>query len=91
MGDILALSGSARRSLQSSFASQIDVGPLTYHRILRLHLARVALRDKLQFGASIGDIAARFEFWNWSQFTHQYQVHFGELPSQTRYHAGFEK
>ena len=91
VGDLLNITGSARRSLQNSFASQIDVGPLTYHRILRLHLARVALRDPLQFDASIGDIAARFEFWNWSQFTQQYQKHFGELPSYTRYIAGFEK
>ncbi len=91
VGDLLSITGSARRSLQKSFASQIDVGPLAYHRILRLHLARVALRDPQKFDASIGDIAARFEFWNWSQFTQQYQKHFGELPSRTRHQAGFEK
>ena len=89
VGDLLTITGSARRSLQKSFASHIDVGPLTYHRILRLHLARMALRDPHQFEKSIGDIAAQFEFWNWSQFTQQYQTHFGELPSHTRHHAGF--
>ena len=89
--DLQGITGSGRRSMQNSFTSQIETGPLTYHRILRLHHARAALRDPQQFDASIGDIAARYEFWNWSQFTQQYQNHFGELPSHTRQNAGFTK
>lgn len=76
--------GIKRRSLQQAFTSHVSAGPLTYHRIIRLHLVRRALLDEAGQGESIGDIAARFGFWNWSQFTQHYRSHFGEVPSQTR-------
>ncbi|WP_289053034.1 helix-turn-helix domain-containing protein [uncultured Aliiroseovarius sp.] len=86
--DLLAQTGGGRRTLQNSFASHVTLGPLSYHRVLRLHMARRALRDPSQFRASIGDIAARHGFWNWSQFTKLYHSHFGQLPSDTRVEAG---
>ncbi|WP_165821405.1 helix-turn-helix domain-containing protein [Falsiruegeria mediterranea] len=76
--------GIKRRSLQQAFTSHVSAGPLTYHRIIRLHLVRRALLDETFQSDSIGDIAARFGFWNWSQFTQHYRSHFGEVPSQTR-------
>lgn len=76
--------GIKRRSLQQAFTSHVSAGPLTYHRIIRLHLVRRALLDVASHDQSIGDIAARFGFWNWSQFTQHYRSHFGEVPSQTR-------
>lgn len=76
--------GIKRRSLQQAFTSHISAGPLTYHRIIRLHLVRRALLEPDAQGDSIGDIAARYGFWNWSQFTQHYRSHFGEVPSQTR-------
>ena len=85
--DLLAKTGGGRRTLQNSFASQVALGPLSYHRILRLHLARRALGDASKFSASIGDIAACHGFWSWSQFTKLYHSHFGQLPSETRAEA----
>ncbi len=82
--DLLAQTGVGRRTLQNSFASNVALGPLSYHRVLRLHMARRALLDPEQMNASIGDIAANHGFWNWSQFTKLYQSHFGKLPSETR-------
>ncbi len=82
--DLLAQTGVGRRTLQNSFASNVALGPLSYHRLLRLHMARRALLDPEQMSASIGDIAANHGFWNWSQFTKLYQSHFGNLPSETR-------
>ena len=84
MDNLMTIVGGGRRALQGAFAHQIEVGPLGYHRLLRLHLAKEALLDPAKADLSIGDIAARFEFWSWSHFTSQYQAHFGELPSQTR-------
>lgn len=86
--DLLAETGYGRRSLQNSFATHVALGPLSYHRLLRLHMARRALSDRSQINASIGDIAARHDFWSWSQFTKLYQSHFGQLPSDTRAQAG---
>lgn len=82
--DLLAQTGVGRRTLQNSFASHVALGPFSYHRLLRLHMARRALMDPRQVRASIGDIAARHGFWNWSQFTKLYHSHFGNLPSETR-------
>lgn len=82
--DLLSQTGIGRRTLQNSFASNVALGPLSYHRLLRLHMAKRALLDPGQISASIGDIAATHGFWNWSQFTKLYQSHFGSLPSETR-------
>lgn len=88
LGDLLPMTAAGRRTLQADFASNVDVGPLTYHRLLRLHMARRALRSPACFNLSIGDIAARYDFWSWSQFSRLYQSHFGLLPSDTRAKAG---
>lgn len=91
MGDLLAATGEAgRRSVETSFSEQVEMGPLTYQRILRLNMARRALRDRALFGQSIGDIAAQFDFWSGSQFATQYQALFGQLPSETRLQAGYQ-
>lgn len=81
---LVSQTGINRRSLQEAFTTHVANGPLTYHRIIRLHLARRAFAEGIPSGQNIGDIAAQFGFWNWSQFSQQYRNHFGELPSQTR-------
>ena len=49
MDDLLVCTGGGRRSLQSAFAAHLDMGPLTYHRILRLHLAKDRCRTRTSF------------------------------------------
>ena len=88
LDDVLATTRWGRRTLQNSFKSQVALGPLSYHRLLRLHMARRALRDPGQNAISIGDIAAKYEFWSWSHFTKLYHTHFGQPPSETRDEAG---
>ena len=72
------------RSLQDAFSRQVAVGPLTYWRIYRLHLARRALQRSETDNQPIGDIAALHGFWNWSEFSRLYRRQFGERPSETR-------
>ena len=86
--DLLAVTGGGRRTLQNSFSAHVTLGPLNYHRLLRLHMARRALADPTHISSSIGDIAALYGFWNWSQFSKLYQSHFGQLPSDARAEAG---
>ena len=78
------IAGASKRSLEHAFANSLATGPLTYVRLVRLHLARRALLAPVCTHLSIGDVAANYGFWNWSRFTSQYQKQFGELPSQTR-------
>lgn len=76
--------GCTPRSIQSAFAAQGMPNPSQYLRAVKLNRVR---RDLLQPGIeaqSIGDIAARHGFWNWSRFSQHYQRQFGELPSETR-------
>ncbi len=76
--------GCTPRSIQSAFAAQGMPNPSQYLRAIKLNRVR---RDLLQPGIeaqSIGDIAARHGFWNWSRFSQHYQRQFGELPSETR-------
>lgn len=82
--DLARSFGTTKRSLQGAFSANVSVGPLTYLRIVRLHRARRELLCLHRPDQSIGDIAAANGFWNWSEFSRQYQRQFGELPSQTR-------
>ncbi|MEO1113750.1 MAG: helix-turn-helix domain-containing protein [Pseudomonadota bacterium] len=77
----------SKRSVEQAFADQVDMGPLSYARLVRLHNARRKLRDQKFHRESIGNIAAQEGFWEWSRFTSYYGRHFGELPSQTRENA----
>lgn len=74
----------SKRSVEQAFADRVDMGPLSYARLVRLHNARRKLRDEKYQRESIGNIAAQEGFWEWSRFTSYYSKHFGELPSQTR-------
>lgn len=83
LGDALAELGSTR-SLEMAFSSHVKMGPNTYTRVIRLHNARQKLRDADFLEESIGNVAAREGFWDWSRFTADYSKHFGEQPSETR-------
>ncbi len=84
VASLTEITGASKRSLEHAFSTSLATGPLTYVRLLRLHLARRALLSAASARLSIGDVAANHGFWNWSRFTHQYRKQFGELPSDTR-------
>lgn len=67
------------RSLQDSFQAMLGITPHTYLRTMRLNGAR---RDLLA-GSSTGDAVAKWGFWHWSRFSHDYRQLFGERPSET--------
>ena len=76
--------GTSRRALERIFLSVLGMGPAAYIRNLQLNRVRRDLLSSDQAGVSIGDIAARYGVWHWSRFSQNYQLLFGELPSQTR-------
>ncbi|WP_422037784.1 helix-turn-helix domain-containing protein [Roseibium sp.] len=75
----------SQRLFEKAFANQVNMGPLSYSRLVRLHNARRKLLDETHGEESIGDIAAQEGFWDWSRFTSHYRRQFGELPSETRH------
>ena len=83
-GDISRAFQISQRSAENAFSEHANVGPLTYLRILRLHDVRRKLIDSNWDYLSIGDIASKHGFWDWSRFSGHYRRHFGEVPSVTR-------
>ena len=76
--------GVSRRTLQNGFQQVLDVSPLSYLKAVRLGHARRALK---QVG-SVTEAATAYGFWHFGHFSHDYQIMFGERPSQTlRRHA----
>ncbi len=75
--------GVSRRTLQDVFQRVLNMSPVAYLRMVRLHRARRELRRPVSVQASVGAIAARWGFMHPSQFSIDYQRMFGELPSHT--------
>ena len=76
--------GCSSRTIQQAFARHTDMSPTRYLRTVRLNKVRRMLLSGKHAGVSIGDLAARCGFWNWSRFSRSYKQQFGELPSETR-------
>lgn len=82
--NLASLTATSKRSVEASFTHTVAMGPLSYLRLRRLHRVRAELLDPGNAAQSIGDLAARHGFWDWSHFTGHYRRLFGESPSQTR-------
>ena len=81
--DVCRHTGVSQRSLQYCFLEMIELTPVAYLRLARLHRVRAALRDPDAAMLKVGDVAARWGFWHLSKFAADYQRLFGELPSET--------
>lgn len=72
--------GATDRTLRLAFHERFGMGPLAYHRVLRLNAAREALRK----GEPVALVAGRFGFRHLGRFAGEYAWQFGEKPSETR-------
>lgn len=81
--DLVQAAGTSPRSLQLGFIQQFGVGPMTYLKQTRLRRVHDALRAARPGCDSVGDIAARWGFFNGSAFAKTYKSFFGQLPSET--------
>lgn len=79
--DLLRVTESSRRSLESGFRTYLNTTPARYILCQKLKGVRDLLRSDSEI--SVGDAAFAFGFHHLSHFTRQYQNAFGELPSKT--------
>ncbi|HEY9095947.1 MAG TPA: helix-turn-helix domain-containing protein [Hydrogenophaga sp.] len=79
VGELCALLGVSRRTLQSAFHACWGMSPLVWLTTMRLN----AVRRRLKSAASVTDAATEFGFWHFGHFAGHYQALFGECPSQT--------
>ncbi len=73
-----------RRTLEHYFLEQTNMSLSRYIKIMRFNGIR---RDIWSSERCISDIASTWGIWHLGRFAQEYHQLFGELPSQTKYHA----
>ena len=80
--DLCEAAGVSTRALEYGFRDFYDLGPMAYVRNLRLCRVRHDLLDPAH-ADSVSSAARRWSFTHMGQFSHDYRVLFGEMPSKT--------
>jgi AraC family ethanolamine operon transcriptional activator len=81
--DLCVASGVSERTLQYAFQEIMGMSPVAYLTRLRLHQVRKALRMETWGSTTVSDLALRWGFWHFGEFSRAYKDCFGELPSET--------
>jgi len=81
--DVCKHVGASRRKLNYCFQEVLGTTPLAYMRAIRLNGVRREMLACADKGEGVYDIAVRWGFWHFGQFSTDYKHHFGELPSHT--------
>jgi transcriptional regulator GlxA family with amidase domain len=76
--------GTTPRSLSICCEEYLGIGLERYLLLRRLHLARQPLCAADPASATtVPDVATRYGFWQFSRFSTQYKLFYGELPTDT--------
>lgn len=75
--------GASRRKLNYCFQDVLGSTPIHYLRAVRLNRVRRELKQCSDEHTGVYDIAVKWGFWHFSQFSLDYKRHFTELPSET--------
>jgi len=81
--DLCVATGVSERTLQYAFQEVIGMSPVAYLTRLRLHRVRKALRMETCGSTTVSDLALRWGFWHFGDFSRAYKDCFGELPSES--------
>jgi AraC family ethanolamine operon transcriptional activator len=81
--DICKGVGASRRKLNYCFQDVLGSNPIHYLRAVRLNRVRRELKRCTDEQIGVYDIAVKWGFWHFSQFSLDYKRHFAELPSET--------
>jgi AraC family ethanolamine operon transcriptional activator len=79
VAELCARFHASRRTLQYAFEDTLGVNPSAYIRAVRLDHVRRELRGS----GSVTEVATRWGFWHFGNFSNEYRGQFGELPSET--------
>jgi AraC family ethanolamine operon transcriptional activator len=81
--DLASAAGVSERTLRSAFQEYFGMGPVRYLKLRTLNLAHQALQDADPTGTTVTRVATQYGVWELGRFARDYQLLFGELPSQT--------
>ena len=75
--------GVSERTLRVCCQEQLGMSPKSYLLKRRMHFARRDLRHAVPTVTTVTEVAARYGFWHFGRFAHEYKQLFDELPSGT--------
>ena len=81
--DICNAIGISERTLQYAFRCYVDMPPLAYLRLCRLHRVREKLKVSDPQSTTVTAIAMQYGFLHLGRFATEYRQLFNELPSKT--------
>ena len=81
--EICAAIGVAERTLRAACEGHLDMGPIRYLTLRRMHLVRRALLHSEPSTATVTQIVTDHGFWELGRFSVAYRMLFGESPSET--------
>jgi AraC-like DNA-binding protein len=81
--DVVAASGVSVRTLYYGFRRRHGVGPMAWLKERRLERVHAELAAADPETVSVTEVALRWRFWHLGRFARNYQLRFGESPSQT--------
>lgn len=83
IGEVAALVGVSRRTLQTGFQAQFGCSPSSYLRDLRLAAAHRRLQSETSATSSVAEIAAETGNTHFGRFAQAYRARYGMPPSDT--------
>lgn len=85
--DLASAAGVSERTLRAAFQEYFGMGPVRYLKLKTLNLIRKALRNSDPSVTTVTGVATQFGVWELGHFARDYQLLFGELPSETLRHV----
>jgi AraC-like DNA-binding protein len=81
LAQICAAIGTPERTLRTCCQEHLGMGPIHYHWLRRMNLARRALVDRDPARTTVTEIATKYGFSELGRFSVEYRALFGESPS----------
>ena len=87
VADLASAAGVSERTLRAAFQEYFGMGPVRYLRLRTLNLVNKALQNTDPSVTTVTGVATQFGIWELGRLAHDYQLLFGELPSETLRHG----
>ncbi len=81
--DLCSVANVSERTLRNAFRNVVGVSPKAYLKSLRLNRTRIELKNSMNGMTTVSGAAMRNGFSHLSEFSRDYRLFFGELPSVT--------
>ena len=85
--DLASAAGVSERTLRAAFQDYFGMGPVRFLRLRTLNMVRSVLQKSDPAFTTVTAVATRFGVWELGRFARDYQLLFGERPSETLRHA----